>query len=119
ASGQLALEDALTKDANRVLICDTNLYVIKVWSKFKYGHCDPKILETIATRKYDLYMLTYIDIPWIADPQREHPDQREELYSIYLDEMKHQSVPFVEIKGNREARQTAATESINTLLHKR
>ena len=116
AQGQLALEDAHAAAANDVLICDTDLYVIKVWSIFKYGSCDPEILKTIATRKYDLYLLTYIDIPWVADPLREHPDQREQLYDIYLNEMKHQPVPFVEIKGSREARRNLAKDSIRQLL---
>ncbi len=116
AQGQLELEDQMARKANDVVICDTNLYVIKVWSNFKYGNCDPGVLREIATRKYDLYLLTYVDIPWVSDPQREHPDQREELYSIYLREMKDQSVPFVEIKGSREQRKLIARKSIEKLL---
>lgn len=119
ARGHLALEDKKYPEANRVLICDTNLYVIKVWSEFKYGACDPEILTAIKERHYDLYLLTYVDIPWIADPLREHPDQREILYSIYLREMQNQPVPFVEIKGDREQRQRLAKESIQRLLEGR
>jgi NadR type nicotinamide-nucleotide adenylyltransferase len=116
ARGQIEQENIREREANRVLICDTNLYVVKVWSNFKYGYCDPWILQQIATRKYDLYLLTYIDIPWQYDPLREHPDQREGLYSIYLEEMKNQSVPFVEIKGNRATRQEDAKRSVMELL---
>jgi NadR type nicotinamide-nucleotide adenylyltransferase len=116
AHGQLRIEDAWEGEANRVLICDTNLYVVKIWSDFKYGMVHPEILKAIQTRKYDLYLLTNIDIPWLEDPQREHPDQREKLYSIYRNEMLQQSVPFVEIKGEREARRAAATEAIEKLL---
>jgi nicotinamide riboside kinase len=32
ASGQLKLEDKLSVNAKKLLVCDTNLYVIKVWS---------------------------------------------------------------------------------------
>ena len=106
----------MSKDAKRVLICDTDLYVIKVWSNFKYGYCHQEILDLMAQRTYDLYLLTYIDIPWISDPLREHPDQREQLYAIYLQEMQNQSVPFVEVKGNREERRTTAIEAIDPLL---
>jgi len=104
AHGQLRMEDEWVYDANGILVCDTNLIVIKVWSDFKYGKCDPIILDLIAARKYDLYLLTYIDIPWISDPLREHPDKREELYNMYLREMKDQPVPFVEIKGTEQQR---------------
>jgi NadR type nicotinamide-nucleotide adenylyltransferase len=116
ARGQLLQEDLLASRANKVLICDTDLYVIKVWSYFKFGFCDIEVLKSIEARKYDLYLLTYIDIPWVPDPQREHPDQRELLYEIYLEEMKNQPVPFVEIKGTREQRRKLAKTSVSNLL---
>jgi NadR type nicotinamide-nucleotide adenylyltransferase len=116
AHGQLRLEDEFTRDAQKVLICDTNLYVIKIWSEFKYGNCAEEILKQIQTRRYDLYLLTYVDIPWQEDPQREHPARREELYQIYYREMKAQGVPFVEIKGERELRRAAAIQAIDSLL---
>src|SRR5688572_10213029 len=115
AHGQIRLEDEYARDANTFLFCDTNLYVIKVWSMFKYGNCDQEILDQIANRKYDLYLLTYVDLPWEEDPLREHPTKREELYNIYLNEMKNQSVTFVEIKAVREQRQTTAIEAIEKL----
>lgn len=115
AHGQLRLEDAYTRNAEGILFCDTNLYVIKIWSEFKFGSCPPEILQNIETRKYDLYLLTYIDIPWQEDPQREHPHKREELYQIYLKQMKEQTVPFVEIKGDRELRRKTAVEAITKL----
>ncbi len=117
AHGQLRLEDKSMLHANDVLICDTNLYVIKIWSEFKYGNCDPEILRLIAERRYDLYLLTYIDIPWEADPLREHPDKRQQLYDIYLKEMQGQNVPFIEISGDRVQRQTAAVNAVNKLLN--
>lgn len=117
AHGQLRLEDKSMLHSSRVMICDTNLYVIKVWSEFKYGKCDDEILKLINERKYDLYLLTYIDIPWEADPLREHPDKRQQLYEIYLAEMRNQPVPFVEIKGDRATRETLAIDSVNNLLN--
>lgn len=116
AHGQLRMEDEWIIDANKVLICDTNLYVIKVWSEFKYGRCDQKILDLINERKYDLYLLTYIDIAWTADPLREHPDRREELYNIYLREMKNQAVPFIEVKGSKEQRLNSSLAAIDQYI---
>ena len=116
AQGQLDLEDKLAAKATNVLICDTDLYVIKIWSLFKYGYCDQKILDAIDRRKYDLYLLTYIDVPWTYDPQREHPDQRDILYSMYLDEMRKQRVPFIEVSGSREQRRKTARQHVQELL---
>lgn len=116
AHGQLRLEDEYARDSNKVMFCDTNLYVIKVWSEVKFGSCAPDILREIQTRPYDLYLLTYVDVPWQDDPQREHPTRREELYERYLSEMKNQTVPFVEIKGAREQRQQTALDAVKKIL---
>jgi nicotinamide riboside kinase len=70
-------------------------------------------MDLIASRKYDLYLLTYIDIPWAADPLREHPDKRDVLYNIYLEEMKNQPAPFIEVKGNEEERLNMALQAIS------
>jgi len=116
AHGQLRMEDEWMRDANRVMICDTNLLTIKIWSEFKYGNCDPDIIDQINARQYDLYLLCHIDLPWEEDPQREHPDKREQLWTIYKNEIIKTGVPFVEINGTREARSAKATDAINALL---
>lgn len=116
ARGQIRMEEECTNKANQVLICDTNLLVIKVWSNFKYGRCNEEILQMIKERTYDLYLLTYIDIPWQEDPQREHPEKREVLWEIYKEELEQQIAPYVEIKGERKERRTIAIKAIEQLL---
>jgi NadR type nicotinamide-nucleotide adenylyltransferase len=117
AEGQLALEDEIASTANNILVCDTNLYVIKIWSEFKYGTCDPRILNAIATRHYDYYLLTNIDLPWEADPQREHPHEREALFNIYHQELASQPVPYSIINFEGEERFQLAKEIVKKVLH--
>lgn len=114
AMGQLALEDKLLQKANEYLICDTDLYVIKVWSEVKYGRCHPWILEQIAARKYDTYLLTDIDIPWQDDPLREHPqpEERQLLYNIYRDIVTNAGVSWVGISGDAGTRLSAALKAV-------
>ncbi|MBL0742179.1 AAA family ATPase [Chryseolinea lacunae] len=116
AHGQLRVEDEYARDSKGILFCDTNLYVIKVWSEVKFGTCAEEILKQIATRHYDLYLLTYVDVPWVDDPQREHPTMREELYQRYRTELKNQPVPFIEIKGEREQRRKLAVDATQKIL---
>jgi NadR type nicotinamide-nucleotide adenylyltransferase len=116
AHGQIRMEDEWMQNANRVLICDTNLIVIKVWSEHKYGDCDPEILRAMAARHYDLILLTNIDIPWQEDPQREHPDKREHFWNIYKQEATDSKIPMVEISGDREQRRKIAVAAIEKIL---
>lgn len=117
AKGQLQSEDKLLQRANKRLICDTDLYVIKVWSEHKYGRCHPWILEQIAARKYDLYLLTDIDIIWQDDPMREHGDtaMRQYFYKIYQDIVMQSGVPWIGASGAHEQRLKQAMEAIKRL----
>jgi NadR type nicotinamide-nucleotide adenylyltransferase len=116
AHGQTRMEDEWLYEANKVLICDTNLLTIKIWSEHKYGNCPPEILTRHESRQYDLYLLCYIDVPWEDDPQREHPDKREHFWSIYRDEIEKSKVPFVEIGGLQDERRKKAIVAIEKIL---
>ena len=122
ARGQLALEDRHTAAAEAAghqrLFIDTDLYVMKVWSEFVFERCDPWILEQIAIRKYDAYLLCRTDLPWTSDPLREYPDlqSRDRLFHIYKDSLINQSTPWAEVGGQGEARVAAAIAAVERLL---
>ncbi len=120
AAGQVALEEQMARQANEVLICDTDLYVIKVWSEHKYGHCDPRILQQIAREHCDMYLLTYIDLPWEEDPQREYPDpeMRHYFYNIYRDIVINSGVEWKDISGSYEEREALAIAAVQQLLNR-
>lgn len=118
ASGQIATENILLPQCSRLLVCDTDLYVLKVWSEHAFGRCDSQILHEIATRQYDMYLLTYIDVAWEYDEQREHadPEMREYFYKQYRDIVINSGVPWHDIRGNEEQRLHTALASINNIL---
>ena len=70
----------------------------------------------MLSRKYDLHLLTFIDIPWTDDPQREHPDKRELLYDLYKTELTRSATTFVEIKGSQGLRRKTAIDAIDSVL---
>ena len=89
-----------------LLFIDTDLYVIKVWAEFVFNKCQKWILNRIAERKYDLYLLCDVDLPWVEDELREYPDKktREKLFLFYKELMVNQSTPWCTISGNYEER---------------
>lgn len=115
AEGQIEREDK--KEAKRHLICDTDLYVLKVWSEHRFGKTCDYILQEIARRKYDAYILCNIDLPWCADPQREHPqpEMRSYFYNIYKDIVQQSGVPFIIASGNDEERLETAIQFVQYL----
>jgi len=113
AQGQVAREDQAAKDRPDLLICDTSLVVIKIWSEYRYGRCHPWILKQIEQRPVDVHLLCIPDIPWEPDPQRENPDDRDELFRLYQQALKDK--PTVIIRGSRSERLTWAISEIDRL----
>jgi nicotinamide riboside kinase len=102
----------------KLLFIDTDMYVMKVWSEFVFGRCELWILDQIARRKYDGYLLCRTDLPWAPDPLREYPDpgRREKLFHIYRDCLINQSVPWVEIGGGEGKRLETAIEAVKKMV---
>ncbi|MBV9962334.1 MAG: ATP-binding protein [Parafilimonas sp.] len=124
AQGQLTIEDyceeelkaksATLNAESALLFIDTNMYVMKVWYEYVYHKCEQLVLDEIAKRKYDLYLLCNIDLPWIDDPMREYPEEkpRIDLYNIYKDLLINQSTPWIEISGNYNERLQKAIDAV-------
>jgi NadR type nicotinamide-nucleotide adenylyltransferase len=122
AKGQLAKEDEISSQFSvhspQLLFIDTDMYVMKVWCEFVFGKCHQWIIDQIAKRKYDLYLLCNTDLPWVKDELREYPDfeTREELFHIYKDILINQTTPWAEIKGTDGERLQRAINSVGRLL---
>jgi nicotinamide riboside kinase len=103
------------------IFIDTDMYVMKIWCEFVFNRCHQWILDTIAERKYDLYLLCNIDLPWVKDELREYPDIeiRKKLYNYYKDTLINQSIPWVDINGNYEERIVKAIKAVSNLLQQK
>jgi len=119
AEGQMRLENALTKKATKILFCDTDLLETKVYSEAYYvGHCDPLLEKYALENTYHLYLLTYIDIPWIADDLRDKPKERERMFAQFKATLEKYNRSFVVLKGDKKTRFSTAKHHINNLLDK-
>jgi NadR type nicotinamide-nucleotide adenylyltransferase len=112
AKGQLFQEQQQLQKANKFLFCDTELIVTKVWSEVKYGTCHPWILDNIEFNTYHLYLLCDIDLPWVEDPQREHPHYRKELFKMYLQELTVRNASFRIVSGIGDIRLRRAIDFV-------
>lgn len=106
AKGQIALEDKLAQNASKFLFVDTDLRVIKVWSEHKFDNVHDWIPEEIERRTYSKILITDVDLPWEADPLREHPEpgMRQYFLDKYLELASKSGFPFQLIHGNRKIR---------------
>lgn len=119
AEGQMKLENALARETNSVLICDTDLLETKVYSEAYYlGYCDPILEKYALENTYDLYFLTYIDTPWELDDLRDKPNERESMFQAFESALITNNRPYVLLKGNKKERLETAVTYIDKLLKK-
>ncbi len=106
AKKQYQQEKKLSKSGKPFLFCDTSLLVVKIWSEYKYKRCHPWIVETLKHNKPSLYFLCNVDVPWEADPLREHPTktERQAIFNLYERELRSLKVPYIILRGNKDKR---------------
>ena len=115
--GQIASEEEVLKTNPGMIICDTIPLDVRVWSLFKYGRCSEALEEAIGTRKYGLQLLMKPDLPWVADPLRENPGNREALFDLFLRELQKTGSPFEIIDGQGPQRTEKAIAAIEFLVN--
>lgn len=112
AKGQLIWEEDKYEYSRKYLFCDTTLLVIKIWSDHKYGRTDPWIEEKLRSHKYDYYLVNDIDLPWRADPYREHPNLRKHFLEKYKDYLNENSLPYSLVSGIEGERLQSGKDAI-------
>jgi len=114
--GQLKLENQILPKANKILICDTTFFTVKIWSDHMFGESPQEVIEELPKHPYDLYLLMNIDLPWQEDPLRDFPHMREYFLEVWQDELTALDANYHLISGSDEDRLKNAIEKINGFL---
>jgi nicotinamide riboside kinase len=99
-----------------VLICDTDVLATTIWSEMLFGRCPSWIHDEVERHRYDLTLLTDIDVPWEADPVRYLPDDRKAFHARCEAALGANGRHVVKLRGTHESRLAMAIETIDALL---
>ena len=116
ARGQIASEEALARYANKLLICDTDLLTTFIWSEVLFGDCPSWIRQEVEKKTYDLYLLTDLDVPWVPDPVRYLPHDRDSFLDRCIQELKSRRRKYIQLSGSKENRLGMAREAVEELI---
>lgn len=114
--GQLESEKAMLPIANKILICDTTILTVKIWSDHTFGYTPAEVLDKLRKHPYDFYLLMDIDLPWQEDPLREFPGLREHFMNIWHRELNLLQANYAVISGTEEERLHNAITAIDEFL---
>ena len=115
ARGQVASEDALVFNANRVLFCDTDLVLTTIWSDGLFQTCDDWVRQEAESRQFDLYLLTDVDVPWVEDSVRYLPEERQSFLKRCIEELERLGRPYQLLSGGWERRFDTAVDAVRRL----
>ena len=119
AHGQLDLEQQTYKVfknliglSPQLMICDSDLLTIKIWSNEVYGNCSTELTQLIDNQLVNLpsnvtehyFLCSPEGIEWEDDPLRENPNDRERLFDIYEKELQFYKKNYKILRGSFEER---------------
>lgn len=130
AHGQDAMEERLAREANGVLICDTDSLATAIWYEYamkkEYSGVSGKpqaIIDHMRTgreiaKKHSLYIVTGDEIPFEQDEygSRTGEDLREWMTDRFIELLTTLALPFIIVTGDREARFKAAVAAVDKVI---
>ncbi len=111
AEEQTAREERAAREANRLLICDTNAFATVLWHRRYVGTKD-----FAARARADLYLLTGNEIPFVQDGFRDGEHIRHDMHRWFEEALRAQKAPWLLVRGTHEERMAAAVAAIDALL---
>jgi NadR type nicotinamide-nucleotide adenylyltransferase len=113
---QARMEDGLATLANEVLICDTDPFATAIWHERYLGSRSDAVWEIAARRKYDLYVVTDVNIPFEHDSIRDGESFRQWMQGRFIEELSKGPTPMIVVSGPHEERFAAAVKRIDEIL---
>lgn len=104
AREQTRREDAAAREANRILVCDTNAFATVQWHRRYMGTRMPELEEFAKGCRANLYVLTGDEIPFVQDGLRDGEHLRHEMHLWFEEALAAQKVPWFEVTGDRQSR---------------
>ena len=108
-------EDFLATLARRVLICDTDAFTTAVFHEAYLGS-RASGFDDLAGRRYNLYLVCGLDVPFAHDGLREFEGQRYWMHGRLLAHARESGAPWLLLEGPPDARLAAASDAVDQLL---
>lgn len=116
AAEQNRREEAAAREANRVLVCDTNSFATTLWHRRYMGVWSADVARVAAEVHCDFYLLTGDEIPFVQDGLRDGEHIRHEMHGWFVEALTSQSVPWRLVTGSHQERMALAERAIAELF---
>lgn len=125
AQAQYRSEKALSRAANRILLCDTNLLTTLIWSDVLFGGHPLELEEAVRQAHYDLTLVLSPDVPWVDDihrrvlPDAKNEDVRRQFFDTCVTWLSRLGQPYAVIDGALSERPARVLQHCQSLTSRR
>jgi len=116
AEEQTRLEDKAARDANRILVCDTNAFATVLWHRRYMGTSSPQVEDIARKGRCDLYLLTGDETSFVQDGLRDGEHIRHEMHTWFEQALANQTVPWKILRGSQAQRLRDARRLVGELF---
>ena len=94
------------------LFFDTDLQNLFLWWQEKYGPAPRKLCRAYKAQSERFFLLCRPDLPWVDDPLRENPIDRERIFALYYRDLVDRKLPFAVVEGDGAGRLEVSIEIV-------
>jgi len=119
AKEQNKLEDLYARNANKVLICDTDSFATMLWHKRYCGCCGYSVSVNILGENHNtFYILTGDEIPFVQDEDnlRDGEHIRHKMHQEFCDALVRYGKEYIMVRGSHDQRMKDAVNFINKIM---
>lgn len=116
ARGQVDAEEAAARQADRVLICDTDIRTTATWSELVLGSRSPWLAQVAAARRYAHAILLLDDVPWVNDGTRVLREQRTHHTALLERALEASGQVYTRVGGGFDERRSTCVRIIEEVL---
>lgn len=106
----------MARDAQKVLVHDTNPFATELWHERLVGGVNIVARTYTEERQYDLYLVTDVSIPFVQDGTREGGEGRIAMHNRFIEELSLRGMRYAVVSGTRTERLAFAVSAIETML---
>ncbi|MFM7328829.1 MAG: AAA family ATPase [Bacteroidota bacterium] len=103
-------------NADRLVVCDTDLITTTIYSEHYLGTVPPVLSSLEQQQHIDRYFLFDIDVPWVADGLRDLGSQRELMMEKFRSALERRGLAYTLVQGDYQAREEFIAKEIEEML---
>jgi NadR type nicotinamide-nucleotide adenylyltransferase len=112
---QMQNQEKMEKEADTFLFCDTTLITLKIWAELEFEMVPDLIAANLKNEKFDHYLITDNQLPWIEDELRLNKFDRDMILEMNINEVKKLGGRYSFVSGQKKERENFARHFIETI----